>query len=459
MDGHIAYTAGTSRNGDREVWVTDRDGQDPRKILEVGDYNGLSMLVWSPDGRRIGYINDDNGSARTSTTIGAVDVATGAVTTLVPGIYLGDLSRLPSDLRSLVWLPDGRVLYSTGVRDSNGYSCNYWEVDVHPDLAASTTVPKPVTSWAGSCVLNVGATADGKRLVFQRWLGHRRVFVGTVDLVSERLTTPKPLREQAGQEFPTAWTSDGRSVIFASNRNGKWQLLKQRYDEEKAELVAPTLTAVATQTPLTPDGLSLLNVAPASPDSAAGSQLWRIPIAGGAAEPLLAGQVLGARCAWAPVDTCLVVEESPDHKKFVFSRLDPLRGRGPEVARIDRWDTTAAYEWALSPDGTTIALAKQFDGEIRLLPVSGGTIRVVHVKDRHLLRNITWTADSAGFFASHPSKSGAVLLFVDMYGRSKVIWELPGQNVYLRAMPSPDKRHVAILGSQTDSNVWMMENF
>jgi hypothetical protein len=65
----------------------------------------------------------------------------------------------------------------------------------------------------------------------------------------------------------------------------------------------------------------------------------------------------------------------------------------------------------------------------------------------------------AWLFDSHPSKRGAVPIFVDMHGVSKVLWELPGQNVYLRAIPSPDKRHVAILGSQTESNVWMMGNF
>ena len=163
--------------------------------------------------------------------------------------------------------------------------------------------------------------------------------------------------------------------------------------------------------------------------------------------------------SWAPADSCVFVEESPDRKQFVFSRLDLVRGRGPEATRIDRADATASYEWALSPDGATIAVAKQFDSDIHLLRVGGGSIRTVHVRGWKYLRNITWTADGRGFFASHPSKLGAVLLFVNMYGAAKVLWELPGQNVYLRAMPSPDKRHVAILGSQTESNVWMMENF
>ncbi|HXO32906.1 MAG TPA: winged helix-turn-helix domain-containing protein [Candidatus Acidoferrales bacterium] len=458
-EGKISYTAHPGQKGDREIWLTDADGQNPRKILEVGENSGVSMLVWSPDGRRIGYLTDHNDSALHTTSIDAVDVRTSVPTTLVPSTSLADLSRLPSDLRSLVWLPNGRIIYSTGVSDSNGFSCNYWEVHVNSDSGASATLPNPVTSWAGSCLLNVGATANGNQIVFQRVVGHRKVFIAKFDVASQKLITPKLLRDQEGQEFPTAWAPDGKSVVIASNRDGNWQLLKQRYDAEKSELVASILTAVADQTPLTPDGLSLLNVASDSSDSGGRGQLWRIPLAGGPAEPLLTGRVLGVRCSRASVNLCLFIEESPDHKQFVFSRLDPLRGRGPEETRIDREDITADYEWALSPDGTMIAFAKQFDNEIHLFRVSGGPVRIIHVKGWNLLRNITWTADGRGFFASHPSKRGAVLLLVNMYGVAKVLWELPGHNVYLRAIPSPDKRHVAILGSEIENNVWMMENF
>jgi DNA-binding winged helix-turn-helix (wHTH) protein/Tol biopolymer transport system component len=457
-EGKISYTMHAGRSGDREIWIMDEDGQNPRKVLEVDESSGVSMLVWSPDGRRIGYVKDQNNSASNSTTIEAVDVRTGVPTTLVPSAFLGDLSRLPSDLRSLVWLPDGRFIYSTGVRDSNGFSCNYWELRVDADAGTPTTSPKQLTSWAGFCLLDVGATANGKEIVFQRFVGHRKVFIATLDNASEKLSTPRALSDQEGQEFPTTWTADGRSVVFASHRDGRWQLLKQKYDAEQPEVIASNVTGVADQTPLMPDGSSLANVSPSS-NSGGSNQVWKIPVTGGTSQPILTGEVLGVRCSRPSVNLCLFVEESTDHKQFVFSRLDPIRGRGPELTRIDRGDTTADYEWALSPDGTTIAFAKQFDSEIHLFPVSGGQKRIIQMKGWKFVRNITWTSDGRGFFASHPSKRGAVLLIVNMRGVTKVLWELPGQHVYLRAIPSPDNQHLAILGSQVENNVWMMENF
>ena len=458
-DGKISYTVHSGRSGDREIWVMDEDGQNSRKILEVDENSGVSMLVWSPDDQRIGYIKDHNDSGQNSASIEAVDVRTRVTTTLVGTSALGDLSRLPSDLRSLIWLPNGRFIYSTGVRDSNGFSCNYWELEVNSDAGAPLTRPKPLTNWAGFCLLNVGATANGKEIVFQRLVGHRKVFIANFDDASQKVSVPRPLSDQEGQEFPTAWTADGKSVVFASHRNGSWQLLKQQYDSAKSEVVSTTLTSVSDQTPLMPDGLSVANVSPVSEDSGASSQLSRIPLAGGTSEPLLTGKGLGVRCSRLSVSLCIFVEESPDQKQFVFSRLDPSRGRGPEVARIDREDITAEYEWALSPNGTTIAFAKQFDDKIRLLPVSGGAVQIVHVKGWKFMRNITWTADGRSFFVSHPSHLGAMLLIVNMKGIGKILWELPGHNVYLRAIPSPDMRHVAILGSQVENNVWSMQNF
>lgn len=129
------------------------------------------------------------------------------------------------------------------------------------------------------------------------------------------------------------------------------------------------------------------------------------------------------------------------------------------MARINLDDQTSDFEWALSPDGAILAFAKQFDSEIHLLSVSGGPARTIHVKGWKFVRNITWTADGKGFFASHPSKRGGVLLVVNTLGVAKVLRELAGQNVYLRAIPSPDNQYLAILGSQVENNVWMMENF
>ena len=460
--GKIAYTTQAGRIGDREIWVMDDDGQNPRELLNGDEDSGFSMLVWSPDGRRLAYIKDHNSAGTNETSIESIDLQNSARITMVASTLLREVSSLPSELRSLVWLPDGRVIYSAGERDTNGFTCNYWQLEVDSSTGLPVTKPQPMTSWAGFCLLNVGATENGKQLVFQKISGHRKVFVADFDSKARKITAPKLLTDQEGQEYPTGWTADSKEVIFASNRNGGWQLLRQKYGAEKAELISSRLTDVADQTPVAPDGSSLLNVSTISSDHASSRQVSKISLAGGAPQPLLTGDVIGVRCSRPPAALCVMEEESADHNQFVFSTLDALLGRGLEVTRVDRDDITANYEWALSPDGTTIALAKQLDGQIRLISLNHRQPRMIRVIGWSHLRNITWTADGKGLFASHPSKRGGVLLLVDLNGSARVLWELAGQNVYLRdlrALPSPDGRRIAVLGSIVEDNVWMMENF
>jgi DNA-binding winged helix-turn-helix (wHTH) protein/Tol biopolymer transport system component len=456
-NGKIAYTARAGRMGDQEIWITDDDGRNSRKLINGDEDSGFSMLVWSPDGKRIAYLKDHDHSGTSETSIESIDLRTNVSKIIVPTTALKDLSSLPSNLRSLVWLPDGRLIYSTGVRDPNGFSCNYWQVHVDWDNGHHATEPVPLTNWAGFCLLNVGSADTGKKLVFQKIAGHRTVFVADFDNKAAKITVPKPLTNQEAQEHPTGWTRDSREIIFSSNRNGGWQLLSQAFGTEKPEFIASGLTEVADQTPISPDGSFLLNTAMNS-DGQTGRQVSRIPLTGGAPEVLTTGSIVGVRCALSPVDLCVMAENSPDHKQFVFSRLHPFRGRGSELARRD-CDITADYEWALSPDGTTIAFAKQFDNTILLISTNGQPLRQVHVKGWLHLRNITYAVDGKHLFASHPSRRGAVLLFISLNGTAKPLWELAGQNVYLRAISSPNGRHLAILGSRVENNVWMMENF
>ena len=75
------------------------------------------------------------------------------------------------------------------------------------------------------------------------------------------------------------------------------------------------------------------------------------------------------------------------------------------------------------------------------------------------MTSLDWAIDGKGFFVGGTTPGG-VLLFVDMNGQADVLWkrETLWDNG-LRGLPSPDGRHVAMLGWTMNSNVWMLENF
>jgi len=458
-ESKIACTTQAGRIGDREIWIMDDDGQNAHKVLGADEDSGVSDLTWSPDGRRLAYIKDHNSSGINETSVESIDLQTNRSTTLVATAFLKDLASLPPELRGLVWLSDGRFIYSTGVRDIHGFTCNYWQLQINNDTGLSVTGPKPLTSWAGFCLLNTGATQNGKQLVFQKTASRSRVFVTDFDSATHKMGMPKLLSDQEGLEYPTAWSADNQQVIFASNRNGSWQLLRQRYTSDISVVIAAKLAGVADETPLTPDGSSLLNVSTIADGERHSQQVLSIPLQGGAPESVMTGEILAIRCSRPPASLCVFMEASSDRKQLIFSKLDPHQGRGSELARFDCEDITAAYEWTFSPDGRTIALAKHPDEYIRLIPLNGQSGRVIQVKGWHHFRHITFDADGKGFFASHPSRRGAVLLHINLDGGAKVLWEVAGYNVNVRALPSPDGRRLALRGSLVEDNVWMMENF
>ena len=71
------------------------------------------------------------------------------------------------------------------------------------------------------------------------------------------------------------------------------------------------------------------------------------------------------RCAVSPAKLCVIAEQSEDGKPIIFTGFDALKGRGQELARFET-EPGAAYNFALSPEGTRIAILKDHSGEARI---------------------------------------------------------------------------------------------
>jgi hypothetical protein len=193
-------------------------------------------------------------------------------------------------------------------------------------------------------------------------------------------------------------------------------------------------------------------------------------MSGGVPQVVLESPInLGFRCARA---LCEISEASQDEKHFTVTALDPLEGRGKVLRTIEQ-DPTASFAAAVpSPDGTMFAFAKGREAEIHisLLSLSGGPDREVTVKGWPNLTGLDWYPDGKGFYCGSVSPQGRTLLYVDLEGNARVLWQFKGAGVNIWGniwnfwgniwgIPSPDGRYLAILGSVYNSNVWMLEGF
>jgi TolB protein len=106
----IAFAS--SRNGDRQLYIMERDGSEVTQLTDLNNMGGRS--TWSPDGTKIAFYRGPEGDHN----IFVVDVNTKAVTRITNG---GD-NLGPS------WSPDGNWIAFTSYRDGNN------EIYVmHPD--------------------------------------------------------------------------------------------------------------------------------------------------------------------------------------------------------------------------------------------------------------------------------------------------------------------------------------
>ena len=71
-----------------------------------------------------------------------------------------------------------------------------------------------------------------------------------------------------------------------------------------------------------------------------------------------------------------------------------------------------------------------------------------------------WAADGKGLFVADGvlGGTGVEVRYVDLQGNAHVLWENHEGNV-TEGLPSPDGRHLAIMGLTVDGNMWMLENF
>lgn len=380
------------------------------------------------------------------------------------------------DLMGALWLPDGRLFYVLQESGSNENTCNYWERRIDTRTGQPAEKPRRVTSWAGFCMDIAGVTPDSKRLTFLKWMSQSTVYVADLDANGTRITTPRSLTLSATKNRPSSWTADSKAVIFLSRYNGHWGIFRQSLDQDTAEpIVAPIAGSSTAAGPdekdmvvarTNPDGAlvlytiftRLVNQTPSESDFSTPVQLMRVPITGGAPQLVLTANLYGLPgCARSPATLCAIAERSQDLKQLIFTAFGPLQGRGGELTRFDI-DPQGNYDWALSPDGTRIAVLNMLEGRIHILFLSRKATEEFAVRGWKSPDSLAWTADGKALFVSSRTQHSAVVLHVDLQGNAQVLWKQEG-GVGTSAIPSPDGRHLAIMGWTLNSNIWMMENF
>jgi Tol biopolymer transport system component len=459
-----------TENFDQELWVGGINGETPRKLVTTEEPSSVLNPVWSPDGQWIAYVRKWKTAQGSETSaIEARPAGGGPAKTLLSESSLPKSSSL-SDACSyegcLCWSPDWRLVFSASqIAESPSAERTYglWEVPVEPRTAETTSKPERRAQWNEFVPRSLTFTADGKRLSFLKWRIWQDVYLAELGADGAGVRPPRRFTLDNRGSYPSSWTLDSQAILFASYRNGKREIFRQGLNESVAEAVAQGPGDVYN-TALTPDGAWMLYEE--SPRATPGAppfphRLMRRPVAGGSPESVLEGPAAtdwNYRCPLKPGSPCVLMQK--EGKDYVFYSLDPIRGKGDQLGRIEV--SSRFIGWNVPPDGSRLALvdSHKYRGRIEVLTLSERAWHEVSGEPGWGdFQSIAWAADGNGFFVTSWLPDSFNLLYVTLDGKVKPLLRNGHRQWMINPLPSPDGKYLAFQAQTYDRNVWMLEGF
>ena len=244
------------RSENREIWLMRADGGGARKLVGGGqDFFGVP--AWAPDGKHIAYV-------RTRYSVGMPWIRNRVEVLDISSGRISDLTETPGLGSTVAWTPDGRLIYSIEEPPPNQNDSNLWAMQLDSAGFARGSATRLTLGTGLADLLSV--TSDGKRLAFFRQTIEPDVYVTDLEASGTKLSPPRRLTLDDRADYPYDWTPDSTSIIFISNRNGTYDIFKQRLDDSEPELLirGPENKSVAR---LAPDGNSVLYLVDAGSES------------------------------------------------------------------------------------------------------------------------------------------------------------------------------------------------
>ena len=381
----FVWDGGDGENFD--IYVKQSSAEEPLRLTD--DPARESSPAWSPDGSKLAFVRADG--EQTSIVV-------------VPVIGTGEreLARFENrEVQGLVWSPDGaRMALSVQRSPYDTFRIELLRVD----SLSRTPLTNPPSYVEGD--LAPAFSPDGKTVAFTRSFSDRVQDVYTVPTSGGE---PRRLTHDRAAVTGLDWTTDGSSIVFASNRDGISKLWRIPAAGGVPAWIATTGSGELHQPSIARTGGRMTLT-----ERSFNTNIWylrRVP-----GYDRLSAQRLISSTRWDSNP-----DISPDGQRLAFvSRRSGAfevwtsRSDGTEPARVTEVEGSFASTPRWSPDGQRLAFVSQEDESASLYVVdaAGGTPRRV-------------TTGEASDAAPSWSRSGDSLYFASNRTGKWQVWKTP----------------------------------
>jgi Tol biopolymer transport system component/DNA-binding winged helix-turn-helix (wHTH) protein len=408
------------------VWNGENGGRQSVYVKVIGTENPVRLTsgpgddyspVWSPDGRFLAFLR----SAENGQGLYIIPSIGGPERKVASRSGVAD----NSSRMSVTWSPDGKQLVFTDGKSTQSPSSLF---SLNLETLAVQRITTPAPSWDGD--YSPVFSPDGKRIAFIRDVeaSLRDVYILPADGGE-----PTRLTSDNRQVSGLAWSSDGTSVIFSSDRRGKFALWRVAASGGAPERL-PVGTEGASYPAIAPKGDRL-----AYAQTSAQWSIMRVVLdtAGKAKTTrLLSSTEQDSAPRYSPDGTRIAFQSWRSGTQEIW--VCASSGSGPVQLTSFNGPLTGSPSW--SPDGQQIAFDSRPEGRshIYVVSVDGGVPQKVTSGDQNDILP-TWSRDMKSiYFASN--RSGAW-----------DIWKVPANGGEARRMT----RRGGFMGIESFDSKWL----
>jgi serine/threonine protein kinase/Tol biopolymer transport system component len=431
-------------SGKRELAILDLETAQIRSVIKAENNEILSYPTWGPHSQRLAF-------ARAVPNLHESLVCTN---------LLGETSILVENLLlnwwgfNMVWLPDGRLVYSM-FRDFAEQDVDLWTISMDRGSLSPTGKPQRILAMPGRIVQNLSFSPSTNRLVFTGIQRKRRPWLFEFDADGLLVRKNHDLSGWPGRPF--AWMPDGKSVVIRETKgNNDTDVLVQNIHTGE---FTPLLCGPENVHPLclSADGKNLVFFNE-------GGSLHSLSLDGGPAHDLgymlpTAQVIRGSSSPPKGSGSCfLFAQQGSD---LVVTEIVPTGAVGPDSLRVSLGDDNGGRIMLsgvdFSPDGQQLAYVIGTE-EYFIFSLKDQSTRMISC-DLGRIQDVTWSADGRWIYCTgmmNPQATYWIGRIDPVSGASKLLWK-SNSTWANKPVLSPDGRYIAIQMLELGTELFMAE--